>query len=240
MDPGFGLKVLLVEDHADIRDALAAILQDEGYEVAAVPSAEAGMSRLQEGRFDLLVTDYCLPERTGCWLVEQARADHRLEGCEVLMITAHPQPKVPSGIQIMRKPLDVDDFVNEVGRTLATRRAEVLEQFRSTIEQQQKTPASSSRRGVELVLYISSSSHSSLRALRNVRKLLERYAPEEVSLTVHDLAHGTVPDAEEDRIAFTPTLVRRMPSPRAWILGDLENTSVVTDLLSLAGLEEKR
>ena len=35
-------------------------------------------------------------------------------------------------------------------------------------------------------------------------------------------------------------LVRRQPAPRAWVLGDLANPDVVTDLLSLAGVEEKR
>lgn len=238
MDPGFGLKVFVVEDHADIRDALVAILEGEGYEVVAAESAEAAMRRVKEERFDLLVTDYCLPVKTGAWLVEEGRKEGVLGSTKVLMITAHPQPHIPEGIFLMRKPLDVDDFVNEVGRILAAERTRVLGKFRTAMEDAPPQPAQDVQ-AVELVLYISSSSHSSLRALRNVRKLLERYDPSRVRLTVYDLSQKYVPQADEDRIAFTPTLVRRSPQPRAWILGDLENASVLTDLLSLSGVEEK-
>lgn len=238
MDPGFGLTVLLVEDHTDIREALASILESEGYEVHAVHSAEAGMSRLCEYQFHLLITDYCLPVKTGTWLIEEARSTGMLGSTKVLMITAHPQPHVPESVQVMRKPLDVDDFVNEVARLLAKDRQEVLERYQASTSA--PAEAASSARRVELVLYISSASHSSLRALRNVRKLLDRYDPAEVGLTVHDLSKSVVKEAEEDRIAFTPTLVRRQPAPRAWVLGDLANPEVVADLLSLAGVEEKR
>ncbi len=64
MDPGFGLRVLIVEDHTDIREALGAILEGEGYEVTAVESAESAVGRLLEERFHLVVTDYCLPVKT--------------------------------------------------------------------------------------------------------------------------------------------------------------------------------
>lgn len=238
MDPGFGLKVLVVEDHTDIREALVSILEGEGYEVASVESAEDAMRRLQEDRFHLMVTDYCLPVKTGSWLIEEGTATGVLSGTKVLMITAHPRPHVGDQVQIMRKPLDVDDFVNEVGRILTAERQQALEKLRTTMT---TTPTQvPPRRRVELMLYISSSSHSSLRALRNIRKLLDRYDANDVSLTVHDLSQKVTAEAEEDRIAFTPTLVRRYPGPRAWILGDLDNAEVVADLLTLAGVEEKR
>lgn len=239
MDPVIGLKVLVVEDHVDIREALVAILEGEGYDVSAVDSAEAAMRKLREGRFNLLVTDYCLPVKTGTWLIDEALSSGILERTRVLMITAHPRPQVNEAVRVMRKPLDVDDFVNEVSKMLAADRQAALEKFRTTMATP-SVPNAEVRKTVELVLYISSASHSSLRALRNIRRLLERYAAADVGLTVHDLSIKAVPEAEEDRIAFTPTLVRRYPGPRAWILGDLADATVVSDLLSLAGVEEKK
>jgi hypothetical protein len=38
-------------------------------------------------------------------------------------------------------------------------------------------------------------------------------------------------------VVFTPTLVKRRPEPRAWILGDLSDPAVVTDLLHMCGIE---
>jgi hypothetical protein len=43
-------------------------------------------------------------------------------------------------------------------------------------------------------------------------------------------------NAERDRVVFTPTLVKRSPAPRAWILGDLTNDDVVRDLLVMCGV----
>ena len=37
-------------------------------------------------------------------------------------------------------------------------------------------------------------------------------------------------------MVFTPTLVKRSPAPRAWILGDLRNDDVVRDLLTMCGV----
>jgi hypothetical protein len=36
---------------------------------------------------------------------------------------------------------------------------------------------------------------------------------------------------------FTPTLVKRGPGPRAWVLGDLSDAAVVIDLLKICGLK---
>ena len=91
---------------------------------------------------------------------------------------------------------------------------------------------------IDFTLYISASSPSSLKALRNLRGLLADYADRQVRFTVHDLSQA--PAAEEDRIAFTPTLVKRWPDPKVWVLGDLDEPDVVTDLLAHCGVERKR
>jgi len=229
--------VLLVEDHLDIREALVAILEGEGYEVVAVESAEAGFEQLTHGRFHLVVTDYSLPVKTGGWMLEEARSQGALGTTKCLLITAHPEPKVPRGVEWMQKPVDVDDFLSGVARLLAEDRQEVMRRF--SLELSGPPPKAVPTRPVELALYISSASPSSLRALRNVRVLLERYDPSQVALTVHDLSKQVGPEVDEDRIAFTPTLVRRHPTPKAWILGDLEQGQILVDVLSLAGVEQQ-
>jgi len=89
-------------------------------------------------------------------------------------------------------------------------------------------------------LYISEASTSSLRALRNLQVLLEGYEPSQVDLHVVDLSKERPPSFDEDRITFTPTLVRRTPEPRVYLLGTLENLQTVTDLLSDAKVERRK
>ncbi len=59
-------------------------------------------------------------------------------------------------------------------------------------------------------------------------------------LTVCDLSRDSGKLAEEDRIAFTPTLVKRVPDPKVWVLGVLEDSGIVSDLLTLAGVGRAR
>ena len=89
---------------------------------------------------------------------------------------------------------------------------------------------------LELRLYISSFSKVSLRARENLERLLAGYPLGDIALTVYDLAREFPPSVEEDRVVFTPTLVRSRPGPRIWIRGDLSDPRIFTELFF--GLED--
>jgi len=93
-----------------------------------------------------------------------------------------------------------------------------------------------SLRLVDLVLYVSTASPPSTRALANVKRILARYKARKVSLTIYDVA--AEPDrASRDRITFTPTLCKRAPEPPVWIVGDLSDPAALTDLLDYYGVQ---
>ncbi|HLL53109.1 MAG TPA: response regulator [Myxococcaceae bacterium] len=235
-----GLKILFVEDNEEIREALLSLLEEEGYEVTAVGSAEEGLAQMKANRFDLLVTDYSLPGETGTWLVREAEKQNLFKGARAMLVTAHPNPKGAEGLRVIRKPLDLDDFLREIHELLAPARAAQLERTRATgVLPVAGVGLAAGPSRMELVLYISSASHSSLKALRTLQALLKEYDVAQVQLTVRDLFRDSS-GVEEDRVAFTPTLVKRHPGPRTWIVGDLRDPSLVTDLLSHAGIEKKR
>ena len=104
----------------------------------------------------------------------------------------------------------------------------------------QQTLHSAATVRIELTLYISTSSPSSLKALRNLQTLLSEYDGRQIGLTICDLSREGAVTAEEDRIAFTPTLVKRNPEPKVWILGDLAEPDLVVDLLAHSGVERIR
>jgi len=89
---------------------------------------------------------------------------------------------------------------------------------------------------VELVLYVSTSSSYAASATRNCEALLARFDRRAVRLEICDVnAH---PDrAETDGICFTPVLLKKLPLPRTYILGDLSNTAALVDLLVSCGVE---
>jgi DNA-binding NtrC family response regulator len=56
-----GLKVLLVENEREIREALTKALLDEGCLLHSVRSGAGGLSHLKEGSFDVIISDFSLP-----------------------------------------------------------------------------------------------------------------------------------------------------------------------------------
>jgi DNA-binding NtrC family response regulator len=65
-------RILLVEDDATFRSLLAAILEDEGYELVERDDGKAGLMALQRQSFDLVLSDLRLPGLNGLELFRQA------------------------------------------------------------------------------------------------------------------------------------------------------------------------
>lgn len=110
----FPIRILLVEDDEDMRDLLALALGVEGFAVIQVPSAEDGLAELRRRRFDLVLTDYALPRKTGTTMLEEASSEGLLTLERALIITAHPQPRPLPGVEIIYKPIDLDSLLNKI------------------------------------------------------------------------------------------------------------------------------
>jgi DNA-binding response OmpR family regulator len=237
---GLGLRVLCVEDDEQVLSILAALLETEGYEVATAATAEAGLAHLASRKFHLVVTDYWLPDRTCAWMLSEASSRGILLDTPVLVITAEHRPQGVENLTILRKPLDLDDFLAIVHESMQPVREKEVEKAVQDMERSFPREGAGNSVRIDLALYISASSPSSLKALRNVNRLLAEYDPAQVRLDTYDLSKEHVPSADEDRIAFTPTLVKRWPEPKMWVLGDLEDATVLADLLGHAGVERNR
>lgn len=236
MDTNLGLSILCVEDDADTCEVIVELLRREGYEVVAHMTAEDAERELAARTFHLVISDYMLPDKPGTRMLREALASGTLTSETAIMIfTAHPNPEKVEGALILRKPLAVDMFLRMVYDVLApAREAEMEKAKRSVNESFQDV----SEPHAEYILYVSASSPASLRALRNMQELLLQYDANDVRFHVVDLSKESPASADEDRIAFTPTLVQRRPDPRTWILGDLHNIQVVADLLAVAGVSK--
>jgi hypothetical protein len=88
------------------------------------------------------------------------------------------------------------------------------------------------------VLYVTADSIPCHRAKTAMREILKDYDANSVDFRIYDL-EGHLRAAQRDRIIFTPTLVKRWPDPKVWVLGDLTRRAVVIDLLEMAGVTPK-
>jgi two-component system chemotaxis response regulator CheY len=83
------IKVLVVDDFATMRRIIRNLLQDLGFtNVAEADDGKTAWPMLQNGSFDLLITDWNMPGMPGLDLLKAVRADARLAKLPVLMLTA--------------------------------------------------------------------------------------------------------------------------------------------------------
>ncbi|MCB9595467.1 MAG: response regulator [Sandaracinaceae bacterium] len=69
-------RILLVEDEPDVATSVARMLRGFGHEVTACTTPSGGIDAWrQAGGYELLITDYLMPEMTGIQLTERLRAD---------------------------------------------------------------------------------------------------------------------------------------------------------------------
>jgi signal transduction histidine kinase/ActR/RegA family two-component response regulator len=113
-------RVLVVDDDRVIRERLCTTLTLYGYEVVSAKNGVAALSKLDEGPFDLLVTDIIMPELNGPDLVEQAQL--RGLGGVVLFTSAYEEAAsmIPADADLLPKPFSRNMFMARVRRTLDT------------------------------------------------------------------------------------------------------------------------
>ena len=230
-----GASILLVEDDPDIRELLDTLLKLAGFAPTVCSNAEFGLEQLREQPFDLVLTDYALPNRTGGWLIQQAKAEGLLEATPVLVVTAHPNPPDVDGYEVICKPFDLDHLVTRVRQRLdGGGRRRPAPPSGTPKSQRPGDTDGDCPDPVELILYVSAHSPKSAAAIANIKRVLSRYQSSRVRLTICDLSRN--PEAgKADAVAFTPTLVKRSPGPRTFILGHITNPDLLVELLQACG-----
>ncbi len=117
-----GVRVLVVDDEADAREFIRAILAGCGAEVTAAASAASALGVLRRAQPDVLVSDIAMPDEDGYALVRQVRALGASAGGRVpaLALTAYAsaedrQRVLGAGYQMhLAKPVEPADLVAAV------------------------------------------------------------------------------------------------------------------------------
>lgn len=79
--------VLVVDDSLTVRELERKLLQHRGYDVSVAVDGMEGWNMVRAGRFDLVVTDVDMPRMDGIELVSRIRADARLRGTPVMVVS---------------------------------------------------------------------------------------------------------------------------------------------------------
>jgi two-component system chemotaxis response regulator CheY len=110
------LKVLVVDDFSTMRRIVKNLLKQIGY--SNIEEAEDGvqaLSKLQNGGFGLVVSDWNMPNMDGLEMLKAVRQDPSLKDIPVLMVTAEAEKeKVITAIQAGVNNYVVKPFTGEI------------------------------------------------------------------------------------------------------------------------------
>ena len=121
-------RILVAEDDPHIRQGLADALESEGYEVESVVDGGEALRRYTPGRFDLLLLDIMMPERSGYDVCRAVRATDA--ATPIILLTA----KGEEIDKVVGLELGADDYVTKPFgvRELLARIAAVLRRAHAT------------------------------------------------------------------------------------------------------------
>jgi CheY-like chemotaxis protein len=86
--------ILIVDDEADCRRPLAALLKHEGYEITEARDGLEGLQRLSEKKIDLVLLDMLMPGVDGITMLQALRKQPQFQSLPVLLVTGVHDPEM--------------------------------------------------------------------------------------------------------------------------------------------------
>jgi two-component system phosphate regulon response regulator PhoB len=133
-----GARILVVDDEPDLLELVRVNLAQAGYVVETAASGSDALAALRRSPPDVMVLDLMLPDLSGTELCARVRADQRLAGLPIIMLTA----KSEEIDRVVGLEVGADDYVTKPfsPRELALRVRAVL---------RRRTPAGDEARALE-------------------------------------------------------------------------------------------
>lgn len=114
--------IMVIDDEKIVGDMAKLSLEQEGYQVETFVNAEPALARLEQQRFDVIVTDYKMKGIDGMEVLRSVKTKH--PGIKVIMITAFAN--LDTAIEALRgqvhdffpKPVKLNELKASIKRAL--------------------------------------------------------------------------------------------------------------------------
>jgi CheY-like chemotaxis protein len=113
-------KILVVDDEADVRRFLTAVLHKAGFETLTAADGREAFEIVGRERPDLVILDLMMPLQTGTDFYRKLSKDKSLSSIPIIVVSGlagrHLALREP--VAVFDKPIDPDEFVAAVERAL--------------------------------------------------------------------------------------------------------------------------
>ena len=116
-------RILITEDEDSLRIFVARALRLDGHETVEAADGAQGLETLQEGQFDLLLSDIRMPVMDGIELAHKAAEAH--PDLKILLMTGYAEQRERAEdlaekiVDVVSKPFSLPDIRTAVARALA-------------------------------------------------------------------------------------------------------------------------
>lgn len=113
-------QILLVDDETHVREAVRLLLEEDHHFVVEANNGAEALGIFRRGRFDLVMTDQCMPHVTGSELAMQIR--ELVPSQPIVMLTAYPPKPGPDNPvdAVIPKPHGLRDLRQRLARFLSS------------------------------------------------------------------------------------------------------------------------
>ncbi len=122
-------KILIIDDEEPIRYALNTILQEQGHEVDACETGTAGLKKIKEKSYNMVLLDYNLPDMDGLKVAQEIR---NIDGeVPIVFISAYGTTEVIlravrlGAFDFIEKPIHSEELFGAIERWSAVRKEAV-------------------------------------------------------------------------------------------------------------------
>lgn len=109
-----GLAVLIVDDEPAVLAACSRALESAGARVTAALGVGCAINYLDSGHFDVVLSDYAMPGRTGLDLFEYLEKAGRSEARSFILITGMAPRDIHADVRVLAKPVDSGELIDAV------------------------------------------------------------------------------------------------------------------------------
>ncbi len=117
-------KILVIDDAAEVRDLIKAILEANDYQVDTAINGREALEKIQRERPALIVADVLMPEMDGFIFLKELKKEEHLKDIPVVILTARSKMSdsfYALGVNgFLVKPINADELISTVNQILSS------------------------------------------------------------------------------------------------------------------------
>ena len=115
------MKVLLIEDNANISDMMSQFLTLKGYDCTIANNGKDGLTQILDKKYDIVLLDLAMPEFSGYDIIDSLEKKGKLKEQKIIVLTAFSitekdmKDLIHRGIRVcLKKPVQLSELLKVI------------------------------------------------------------------------------------------------------------------------------